>query len=70
MNSKKLQQVFFSFLIVLSIFSSLYLNLHVEPKSHSIAEFKETAEEVPGELMADIDAFKNIIRNVAEQIVF
>ena len=68
MNSKKLQQVFFSSLVLLSILSSLYLNFHVEPQQASLAELAEPGAEASVKLMADIEAFQHIIQNVVKQI--
>lgn len=70
MNSKKLQHVFFSSLVVLSILCSLYLNLHVEPNQSTLAELTEPALESSDRLMADIDVFKHIFQKVAEQVIF
>ncbi len=69
MDSKKLQQIFFSSLIVLSILSSLYLNFHVEPNQSTLAELTEPALETSDRLMADIDAFKHIFQKVARQLI-
>lgn len=72
MNSKKFQHIFFISLLVLSISSSLYLNFQVEntDRHASIADYTGTSEESSEELMADIDAFKHLIQNVAKQLVF
>ncbi len=70
MNSKKLQQIFFSSLVVLSILSSLYLNFQVEQKQSSLAELTEPDTETTIRLMADIDAFQRIIQNVVKQVIF
>jgi hypothetical protein len=72
MNSKKFQHIFFVSLFILSISSSLYLNFHVElvDNPSPLVELTESSNESSGKLMADIDAFKNLIRNVAKQVVF
>lgn len=68
MNSKKRQHLFFTSLVVLSILSSLYLNLHIEQKNATLTELTEPTTETADRLMADIDVFKKIIRNVSKQI--
>ncbi|MEM9545899.1 MAG: hypothetical protein AAGA77_07995 [Bacteroidota bacterium] len=70
MQSKKIQQVFFSSLVVLSILSSLYLNLHVEPNQSALMELTQSETESTVKLMADIDVFQRIIQNVVNQIKF
>ena len=71
MNSKKFQHIFFISLFVLSVSSSLYLNFQVEQNDNpsSLVELTETSSEPSEELMADIDAFKHLIQNVAKQMV-
>ena len=70
MNSKKFQHLIFASLVVLSIFSSLYLNHQVEQKESTLTGIEEPASEASERLMADIDVFKKIIRNVSRQISF
>jgi len=70
MKSKKLQQVFFSSLVVVSILSSLYLNLHVEHNQTHVAELAGSETESSVRLMADIEAFQHIIQNVVNQLTF
>ena len=73
MNSKKFQHIFFISLFVISVSSSLYLNLHVKSNDDDpspLVELTGSPCESSGELMADIDAFKHLIQNVAKQIVF
>jgi len=70
MNSKKLQKIFFSSLVVLSILSTLYLNLHVEPSQSTLAELTEPTIKTSDRLMADIDVFKHIFNNVVKQVRF
>lgn len=63
MNTKKIQQIFFSSLVVVSLLSSLYLNLHVERNQSSLSELAGPETENSMRLMADIDAFQHIIQN-------
>jgi len=70
MNTKRFQHLFFSTLLVLSVFSFIYLNLHVEPSNTSLVELAEQNQESAVQLMADIDAFKRILQNVSKQIIF
>ncbi|MDF1695062.1 MAG: hypothetical protein P1U56_04495 [Saprospiraceae bacterium] len=71
MKSNKIRVTFFSLLFILSISSSLYLNLHVgNDQDQSLVEVQDTPTEPSEELMADIDAFKTLIQKVARQIKF
>jgi hypothetical protein len=68
MKTKKNQQIFFSSLAILSILSSLYLNLHIEPKHSLMTELTDNESSL--RLMADIDAFQHIIQNVVKEVLF
>jgi len=70
MNTKKIQHIFFASLVVLSILSSLYINLHIEQQDSTLTEISESANETSEKLMADIDVFKKIIQKVSRQISF
>lgn len=71
MNSKKFQHIFFISLFILSVSSSLYLNFQVKGNHNQLpmTELTESASESSEELMADIDAFKHILQNVAKQLI-
>ena len=68
MNTKKIQHVFFASLVVLSILSSLYINLHIEQQDSALTEITESANDTTKKLMADIDVFKKLIQKVSRQI--
>ena len=70
MNTKKLQHILFATLLILSISSSLYLNLKVEERQASLLEMNEPAAESSERLMADIDVFQKLIHKVVKQVIY
>lgn len=71
MTSKKFQHIFFVSLLILSVSSSLYLNFQIEPIDNpsTLVELSESSNDSSVKLMADIDAFKHLLQNVAKQVM-